>query len=40
MGSGQDEPHNLYHGGKIFNDTATGLIWIENQVSFGERDPS
>ena len=26
---------NRYHGGIIFNDTASGVIWVGNQVSLG-----
>jgi hypothetical protein len=26
---------NQYHGGTIFQDAATGIIWIKNQVSMG-----
>ena len=27
--------HPCFHGGTIFQDTATGIIWIENQVLLG-----
>jgi hypothetical protein len=30
------EGHNgRFHGGTIYNDAASGLIWVENQVSLG-----
>ena len=25
----------LYHGGTVFNDAASGIIWVENQVPLG-----
>ncbi len=28
-------PNSGYHGGTIYNDAASGLIWVENQVSLG-----
>ncbi len=34
-GYGREGPTNRYHGGIIFNDAATGIIWVENQVSLG-----
>ena len=37
-GYGREARHNRYHGGTIFNDAATGLIWIENQVTLGAGD--
>ena len=37
-GYGREALHNRYHGGTIFNDAATGLIWIENQVTLGAGD--
>ncbi len=27
--------HNWFHGGTIFNDAASGAIWVEHQVSLG-----
>ena len=33
--SGKESDSDKYHGGTIFNDAATGLIWIEHQVSLG-----
>ncbi len=32
-GYGREGPNNSYQGGKIYNDAALGLIWVENQVS-------
>jgi hypothetical protein len=30
------ESHNgRFHGGTIYNDAASGLVWVENQVSLG-----
>ena len=29
---------NLFHGGIIFKDAATGIIWIENLVSLGANE--
>ena len=34
-GYGREAQENRYHGGTIFNDAATGIIWAENQVSLG-----
>ena len=34
-GYGREAQENQYHGGTIFNDAATGIIWAENQVSLG-----
>ena len=34
-GFGRERRENRYHGGTIFNDAATGIIWVENQVSLG-----
>lgn len=34
-GFGREGANNRYHGGTIFNDAATGILWIENQVSLG-----
>ena len=27
-----------FHGGTIYNDAASGLIWVENQVSLGSSE--
>jgi hypothetical protein len=32
-GGESQDPH--YQGGTIFNDAASGLIWVENKVSLG-----
>ena len=32
---GQIDDHNLFHDGTIFTNSATGAIWIENQVFLG-----
>ena len=34
-GYGREGPDSRYHGGTIFNDAASGIIHIENQVSMG-----
>ena len=34
-GYGREAPGNRFHGGTIFNDAATGIIWVENQISLG-----
>ena len=34
-GYGRERRKNRFHGGTIYNDAASGLIWVENQVSFG-----
>ncbi len=35
---GREAPHNQFHGGTLFHDVPTGLIWAENQVSLGAGD--
>ncbi len=37
-GYGKEAPHNQFHGGTLFHDAATSLIWVENQVSIGARE--
>ena len=37
-GYGREAEHNRFHGGTIFNDAASGAIWIENQVSLGANE--
>ncbi len=34
-GFGREDDQNKFHGGTIFQDAATGIIWIECQVSLG-----
>ena len=34
-GYGREGENNRYHGGTIFNDAASGVIWVENQISLG-----
>ncbi len=34
-GFGREGPNGSYQGGTIYNDSALGLIWVENQVSLG-----
>ncbi len=34
----REAPHDQYHGGTLFHDADTGLIWAENQVSLGARE--
>ena len=31
----REQHNNIFHGGTIYNDAASGLIWVENQVSLG-----
>ena len=37
-GCGQEGDKSKYHRGTIFNDTATGIIWVKNQITLGARD--
>ncbi len=34
-GYGRKSQDRRYQGGTIFNDAASGLIWVKNQVSLG-----
>ena len=34
-GFGREDDRNKFHGGTIFQDAATGIIWVECQVSLG-----
>ena len=34
-GYGREGESNRYHVGTIFNDAASGVIWVENQISLG-----
>ena len=34
-GYGRERRQNCFHGGTIYNDATSGLIWVENQVSLG-----
>ena len=34
-GFGRERHNNRFHGTNIYNDAASGLIWVENQVSLG-----
>ncbi len=34
-GYGHEAQHKWFHGGTIFNDAASGAIWVEHQVSLG-----
>ena len=34
-GYGRESCNGRFHGGTIYNDAASGLIWVENQVSLG-----
>ena len=31
-GYGREAQHNRFHGGTIFNDAASGAIWVEHHV--------
>ena len=37
-GYGRERCENHFHGGTIYNDAASGLIWVENQVSLGAKE--
>ena len=37
-GYGRERPQRRFHGGTIYNDAATGLIHVENQVSLGANE--
>ena len=37
-GYGRERRENRFHGGTIYNDAASGLIWVENQVSLGANE--
>ena len=34
-GYGREGTRSRFNGGTIYNDAASGLIWVENQVSLG-----
>ena len=37
-GYGRESTDRRFHGGTIYNDAASGLIWVENQVSLGANE--
>lgn len=37
-GYGREASHRRFHGGTIYNDAASGLIWVENQISLGANE--
>ena len=37
-GYGRERHHNRFHGITIYNDAASGLIWVENQFSLGANE--
>ena len=37
-GYGRESHDRCYQGGTIYNDAASGLIWVENQVSLGSNE--
>jgi hypothetical protein len=37
-GYGHDTADRCFQGGTIYNDAASGLIWVENQVSIGANE--
>jgi len=37
-GYGREASSSRFHGGTIYNDAATGIIWVENQVSLGANE--
>ena len=34
----RERRHDRFHGGTIYNDATSSLIWVENQVSLGENE--
>ena len=34
-GYGKDSSSSRFYGGTLYNDAATGIIWVENQLSSG-----
>ena len=37
-GYGRESTNRRFHGGTIYNDAASGLIWVKNQVSLGANE--
>ena len=37
-GYGREGTNSRFHGGTIYNDPTSGLIWVENQVSLGDSE--
>ena len=37
-GYGREAPDRRFQGGTIYNDAASGLIWVENQISLGANE--
>ena len=37
-GYGHERLQNLFHGRTIYNDAASGLIWVDDQVSLGANE--
>jgi hypothetical protein len=37
-GYGLESNDRRFQGGTIYNDAASGLIWVENQVSLGANE--
>ena len=35
---GRERHNNRFHSGTIYNNAASGLIWVENQVSLGVKE--
>ena len=34
-GYGRESNNDRYHGGTVFNDAVSGIIWVENQLLLG-----
>ena len=34
-GYGNEINNDQYHGGALFNDASSGIIWVKNQVYLG-----
>jgi len=37
-GYGRESQDRRFQGGTIYNDAASGLIWVENQISLGANE--
>ena len=37
-GYGREASDRRFQGGTIYNDAASGLIWVENQISLGANE--
>ena len=37
-GHGRESRNRFFQGGTIYNDSASSLVWVENQVSLGSNE--